>query len=117
MTHQITFPHFLGEGYLSTLKYELGKFPQGLKQGQKRALNLKPPSPDHWNIASDLVLPLALDESRRWRKAKQAAQGLEERSEGVKLSHTEVPTPRESPQPEVGGSGAALPIETVPHRE
>ena len=35
----------------------------------------------------------------------------------MKLSHTEVPTPRESPQPEVGGSGVALPIETIPHRE
>ena len=45
------------------------------------------------------------------------AQGLEERSEGVKLSHTEVPTPRESLQPEAGGSGVALPIETIPHRE
>ena len=117
LTHQIAFPHFLGEGNSYTLEYESRKFPQGLKQGQKRALSLKPPSPDHWNIASDLVLPLALDESRRWRKAKRAAQGLEERSEGAKLSHTEVPTPRESPQPEVGGSGVALPIETVPHRE
>ena len=35
----------------------------------------------------------------------------------MKLSHTEVPTPRESPQPEVGGSGVALPIETIPHKE
>ena len=25
---------------------------------------LKPPSTDHWNITSDLVLPLALDECR-----------------------------------------------------
>ena len=58
------FPHFLGEGNPSTLEYESEKFPQGLKQGQKRVLSLKPPSPDHWNIASDLVLPLALDESR-----------------------------------------------------
>ena len=45
------------------------------------------------------------------------AKGLEGRSKGAKLSPTEVPTPRESPQPEVGGSSVALPIETVPHRE
>ena len=64
LTHHIAFPHFLGEGNTSTLEYESEKFPQGLKQGQKRVLSLKPPSPDHWNIASDLVLPLALDESR-----------------------------------------------------
>ena len=35
----------------------------------------------------------------------------------MKLSLTEAPTPRESPQPEVGGGGASLPIETIPHRE
>ena len=64
LTHHITFPCFLGKGNSSTLEYESEKFPQGLKQGQKRALSLKPPSPDHWNIASDLILPLALDESR-----------------------------------------------------
>ena len=50
-------------------------------------------------------------------KPSRAAQGLEERSEEAKLSPTEVPTPRESPQPEVGGSGVALPIKTIPHRE
>ena len=64
LTHQIAFPCFLGEGNSSMLKYESKKFPQGLKQGQKRALSLKPPSPDHWNIASDLILPFALGESR-----------------------------------------------------
>ena len=45
------------------------------------------------------------------------AQGLEGRSKGAKVSQTEVPTPGESPQPEVGGSSAALPIKTAPHRE
>ena len=64
LTRHIAFPHFLGEGNSSTLKYKSEEFPQGLRQGQKRVLSLKPPSPDHWNIASDLVLPLVLDESR-----------------------------------------------------
>ena len=117
LTHHIAFPCFLGEGNSSLLEYELEKLPQGLRQGQKRALSLKPPSPDHWNIALDLVLPLTLDESRQRREAKQVAQGPEERSKGAKLSPTEAPNPRESPQPEVGGSGLALPIKTVPHRE
>ena len=45
------------------------------------------------------------------------AQGLEGRSEGVKVSPTEAPTPGESPQPEAGGSGVALPIKTASHRE
>ena len=117
MAHHIIFPCFLGKSNSSLLEYESEKFPQGLKQGQKRALSLKPPSTDHWNIASDLVLPLTLDESRQQRKAKQVAQGLEGRSKGAKVSPTEAPTPGESPQPEVGGSGAALPIKTAPHRE
>ena len=60
----ITFPHFLGESNLSLLKYESEEFPQDLRQGQKRVLSLKPPSTEHWNIASDLILPLTLDESR-----------------------------------------------------
>ena len=64
LARHITFPHFLSESNSSLLEYESEKFPQGLRQGQKRALSLKPPSTDHWNIASDLILPLALDESR-----------------------------------------------------
>ena len=64
LAHNIPFPRFLGEGTLSLLEYESEKFPQGLRQGQNRVLELKPPSPDHWNIPSDLVLPLALEECR-----------------------------------------------------
>ena len=65
LAHNIPFPRFLGKSTSSLLKYESEKFPWGLKQGQKRALGLEPPSNDHWNIASDLVLPLALDECRQ----------------------------------------------------
>ena len=109
LARQISFPRFLGESFLPLLEYESEKFPQGLRQGQKRALSLKPPSTDHWNIALNLVLPLTLDESRRRREAKWVAQGLEGRSEGAKVS-PEAPTPGESSQPEVGGSGAALSV-------
>ena len=31
LTHQISFPHFLGKGNSSTIENESGKFPQGLK--------------------------------------------------------------------------------------
>ena len=50
-------------------------------------------------------------------QSKRAAQGLEGRSEGAKVSPTEAPTPGKSPQLEAGGSGKALPIKTAPHRE
>ena len=117
LAHHIPFPCFLGESSSSLLKYESEKFPQGLKQGQKIALSLKPPSKDHWNIASDLILPVTLEASRQQRKAKQAVQGLEGRSMRVEVSPTEAPTPGESPQLDAGGSGKVLPIRTAPHRE
>ena len=79
------------------LEYEPEKFPQGLMQGPNMAINLKPPSNDHWNIASDLILPLAMDTFRQRRKAKRTAQGLEGESEGAKVSPTEVSAPGESP--------------------
>ena len=117
LAHNIPFPHFLGESTSSLLKYESEKFPQGLRQGQKRVLSLKPPSTDHWNITSDLVLPLALDEYRQRCKARQVVQGLEGRSKRAKVSPTEAPAPAESPQPVVGSCGAALPIKTTHHGE
>ena len=44
-------------------------------------------------------------------------QGLEGRSEKVKVSPTEAPAPAESPRSVVGSSGAALPIKTTHHGE
>ena len=106
---QIAFPHFLGKGSSSMLEYEPEKFPQGLMQGPKMAINLRPPSDDHWNIALDLVLLLAMDTFKQRREAKQTAQGLEGESEGAKVSPMEASAPGESPQFEAGGSDEALP--------
>ena len=114
---QVTFPRFLGESVSSMLEYEPDKFPQGLMQGlmqgPKMVINLRPPSDDHWNIAMDLILPLAVDTFRWWREAKRVAQGLEGESEGAKVSPTETPAPRESPQVVVSSSRAALPTATT----
>ena len=76
-------------------------------------INLRPPSGDHWNIATDLVLPLAVDTFRRWHEVKRVAQGLEGESEGAKVSPKEAPAPGESPQVVVGSSRAVLPTETT----
>ena len=110
---QVTFPHFLGDTATSILEYKPEKFPQGLMQGPKMVINLRPPSGDHWNIATDLVLPLAVDTFRQWHEAKHAAQGLGGESEGAKVSPKEAPVPGESPQVVVGSSRAALPTETT----
>ena len=109
LVRQITFPHFLGEGSSSMLEYEPEKFPQGLMQGPKMAINLRSPSNDHWNMALDLVLPLAMDTFRQQREAKQTAQGLEGEPEGEKVSPMEAFAPGESPHVEAGDSDEALP--------
>ena len=113
LVHQVAFPHFLGEATTSMLEYEPEKFPQGLMQGPKMVINLRPPSSDHWNIASNLVLPLTVDAIRRWREAKCTEQDLEEESEGAEVSPKEAPAPGKAPQVVVGGSRAAFPTETT----
>ena len=95
------------------LEYEPEKFPQGLMQGPKMAINLRPPSSDHWNIVSDLVLPLTVDTFRRQCEAKRVEQDLEGESEGAEVSPKEAPAPRKASQVVAGGSRAALPTETT----
>ena len=65
MTHHISLPHFLGESNSSLIIYESEKFPQGLVQGWKIAIDLKVPTEDHWNIALDSILPWMLEDSRQ----------------------------------------------------
>ena len=113
LVHQVAFPLFLGKSASSMLEYEPEKFLQGLMQGPKMAINLRPLSGDHWNITTDLVLPLAVDPFRQQCDAKRVAQGLGGESEGAKASPMEAPAPRESPQVVAGSSGAAFPPETT----
>ena len=91
---QVTFPRFLGKSASSMLEYESEKFPQGLMQGPKMEINLRPLSDDHWNIAMDLILPLAVDMFRWQHEAKWVAQGLGGECEGAKASPMEAPAPR-----------------------
>ena len=117
LTHHISFPHLLGESNSFLIKYKLEKFPQSLIQGQKIAIDLKSPAKDHWNIASDLVLPWILEDSWQRRKANRAAQAQEEKLKGAKTSQTEAPTPGEPSELETGGSGKVLPTKMAPDRE
>ena len=73
MTQHISFLCLLGESNSTLIEYESEKFPQGLRQGQKIAICLKPSTKDHWNIASDLILPLVLEDYRQQCKAKRVA--------------------------------------------
>ena len=113
LVRQVAFPHLLGEATTSMLEYEQEKFPQSLMQGPKMAINLRPPSSNHWNITLDLVLPLTVDKYRQWHEAKHAEQDPEGESAGAEGSPKEAPAPRKAPQVAAGGSKAAFPTETI----
>ena len=117
LTHHISLPHFLGESYSSLIDYESERFPQGLMQGPKIAIDLKPPAKDHWNIASHLILPWMLEYSRQRCTAKQVAQSQEMRLKGAMAPQTEAPTPEKPCELEAGGSGKVLPTKMAPDRE
>ena len=91
------------------LEYEPKRIPQELTKSLKMAVNLRPLSCDHWNIASDLVLPLIQGTLRQRCEAKQAALHQEERSEGTEASPTEASAPGKSLQVEAVGSMEAPP--------
>ena len=95
------------------LEYEQKKFLQSLVQGPKMAINLGPPSSDHWNIISDLILPLTVDKYKQRRAAKQVEQNPEAESAGAVGSPKEAPAPGKAPQVVAGGSKTASPIETT----
>ena len=113
LVRQVAFPHLLGEATTSMLEYKQEKFPQGLMQGSKMEINLRPPSSDHWNIVSDLVLPLTIDTYRQRCETKRVEQDPEGESVGAEGSPKEAPAPRKAPQVLVGDSRAAIPTETT----
>ena len=51
LVRHVAFPHFLGKADSPMLEYEPERIPQELTQSLKMAVNLRPPSNDHWNIA------------------------------------------------------------------
>ena len=83
LVHQVAFPRLLGEATASMLEYKQEKFPQSLMQGSKMAINLRLPSSNHWNIISDLVVPLTVDKYRQQCEAKHVEQDPEGESAGA----------------------------------
>ena len=95
------------------LEYEQEKFPPSLLQGPKMSINLQPPSSEHWNINSNLILPLTIDTYQQRREAKRAEQDPEGESVGAEASPKEAPASERTPQVVAGGSKAASPTETT----
>ena len=76
-------------------------------------INLGPPSSDHWNIDSDLVLPLAIDTYKQRCEAKGAEQDPEAESAEAEGSPKEAPAPGKAPQVVASGSEATSKTETT----
>ena len=95
------------------LEYEQEKFPQSLLQGPKMLISLWLPSSEHWNIDSDLILPLTIDTYQRRCEAKRAEQDPERESAEAEASPKEAPAPEKDPQVVAGGSKAVSPTETT----
>ena len=77
------------------------------------SINLGPPSSEHWNIDSDLILTLTIDTYKQWCEAKRAEQDPEGESVGAEASPKEVPAPEKAPQVVADGSKAASATETT----
>ena len=110
---QVAFPRLRAEATAPMLEYEPEKFPQSLLQGPKMSINLRPPSGEHWNIESDLILTLTMDTYQRQLEAKRAEQDPEWESVGAEASPKETPVPEKASQAVAGGSKAASPTETT----
>ena len=107
LTHWVGFPRLFGESSSPLLEYDSEIIPPELFQSPKLAITLKPPSKDHWNTASDLILPLIQGQLRQWCEAKQVALHLEEGSEGADVSPTEESAPGGSLPMEAEDNGKA----------
>ena len=95
------------------LEYELERLPQSMRQGPKMSITLRPPSSEHWNIESDLMLTLTMKTYKQRREAKRAEQDPERESVGTKASPKEVPVPAMAPQAVASDSRAVSPTETT----
>ena len=78
------------------LEYVPEAIPTDLFQSPKLAITLKPPSKDHWNMASDLVLTTAQDQFRERREAKQVVSRLKEELVVMEVPPTDESAPSES---------------------
>ena len=110
---QITFPRLRGEATAPMLEYVLERFPQSMQQGPKTSIALRPPSSEHWNIKSDLMLTVTMETYRQWCEAKRAEQDPERESVGAKAYPKEAPVPTKAPPAVASDSRAVSPTETT----
>ena len=95
------------------LEYEQEKFSLNMRHGLKMSITLRPPSGEHWNIESDLVLSTTMEAYKQWHAAKRVEQDPGRESAGVEASSKETPVPEEAPQAMAGSSQVYSPTETT----
>ena len=95
------------------LEYEPERLPQSMRQGPKMSITLRPPSSEHWNIESDLMLTVTMETYKQWHEAKRAVQDPAWESAGAKASPKEVPVLAKVPQAVASDSRAVSPTETI----
>ena len=78
LIRQVSFPRLFGKSSTPLLEVTTEEIPEDLFQSPKMAITLNPPSKDHWNVVSDLVLPTAQNQFRGWGQSKRAASHTEE---------------------------------------
>ena len=113
LIHQVGFPRLFGESSMPLLEYTPEDITTDLFQSLKIVITLKPPSKDHWNAASDLILPMAQDQFREWRESKRAASRLEEAPEAVEVPPADESAPREALPMKFKADKGALPPQWV----
>ena len=77
------------------------------------AINLGPPSSNHWNIILDLILPLTVDKYKQRLEAKRVEQDPEVESVAAEGSPEQAPAPGKAPQVVAGDGKAVSPTETT----
>ena len=95
------------------LEYKPERLPQSMWQGPKMSITLRPPSSEHWNIESDLMLTVTMETYKQWREAKRAEQDPERESTGAKASPKEAPVLAKALQAVASDRRAVSPTETT----
>ena len=79
------------------LEYTPEDIPPDLFQGPKIAITLTPPSENHWNVVSDLILPTTQHHFREWREAKEASLHPGEVPGAAEVLSADESSPQEAP--------------------
>ena len=97
LIQQVGFPRLFGESSVPLLEYTPEDIPPDLFQSPKIAITLTPPSENHWNVVSDLILPTTQHHFRERREAKEASLRPGEAPEAAEALSADESSPQEAP--------------------